>query len=239
MAHCIPDEIGSRVRAPRGPVTRSSGRPAGRSAPTTACPRSSGCRAGFPSSPSTATRASAPPTGRSTPIDRYAGDRPLAWVDDCIDASCEDWATMREAPTLLVPTDPTEGLTDAHVEALLSWARRGLHCLTGGGVLADLLPRGDPEDPDRRPALPGLVGDPPDAGDRGGAAGGRGSTRSGAAPQAPAPRGPRRGPHAPDALPLPECPPAGRFRVLTPPAPARAATAHARGSAEPSEAESI
>jgi hypothetical protein len=50
------------------------------------------------------------------------------------------------------------------------------------------------------------------------------------------PIGPRRGPHAPDAQPLPACPPAGRFRVLTPPAPARAATAHARGSAKPSEA---
>ena len=53
------------------------------------------------------------------------------------------------------------------------------------------------------------------------------------------PRDPRRGPHAPDALPLPECPPGGRFRVLTPPAPARAATAHARGSAEASETESV
>ena len=37
------------------------------------------------------------------------------------------------------------------------------------------------------------------------------------------PRGPRRGPHAPDAMPLPACPPAGRTRVFTPPAQARAA----------------
>ena len=51
------------------------------------------------------------------------------------------------------------------------------------------------------------------------------------------PRGPRRGPHAPDALPLPACPPGGRSRVFTPPAPARAAAAHyaRRGSAEPAE----
>jgi hypothetical protein len=51
------------------------------------------------------------------------------------------------------------------------------------------------------------------------------------------PRGPRRGPHAPDALPLPACPPAARTRVFTPPAPARAAAAHAtqRGQAEPAE----
>jgi hypothetical protein len=47
------------------------------------------------------------------------------------------------------------------------------------------------------------------------------------------PRGPRRGPHAPDAAPLPNCPPAGRRRVLSPPAQVRAGTAHARGAAEP------
>jgi hypothetical protein len=33
------------------------------------------------------------------------------------------------------------------------------------------------------------------------------------------PRDPRRGPHAPDALPLPDCPPGGRARVVRPPAP--------------------
>jgi hypothetical protein len=47
------------------------------------------------------------------------------------------------------------------------------------------------------------------------------------------PRGPRRGPHAPDAMPVPDCPPGGRKRVLTPPAPVRVATAgaHKRGRA--------
>src|SRR5436190_24343726 len=51
------------------------------------------------------------------------------------------------------------------------------------------------------------------------------------------PRGPRRGGHGPDAIPLPDCPPTGRTRVFTPPAPVRAATARAtqRGSAEPVE----
>src|SRR5436190_16026017 len=46
------------------------------------------------------------------------------------------------------------------------------------------------------------------------------------------PKGPRRGPHAPDAQPLPDCPPSARTRVFTPPAPARAA-GHARGAAAP------
>jgi hypothetical protein len=48
------------------------------------------------------------------------------------------------------------------------------------------------------------------------------------------PRRPRQGPHAPGARPLPDCPPGGRYRVLTPPAPARAAAAtgaHERGRA--------
>lgn len=51
------------------------------------------------------------------------------------------------------------------------------------------------------------------------------------------PRGPRRGPHAPDALPLPAGAHEGRTRIFTPPAPVRAAAAHAQqcGSAEPVE----
>jgi hypothetical protein len=47
------------------------------------------------------------------------------------------------------------------------------------------------------------------------------------------PRDPRRGPHAPDARPLPACPPGGRFRVLKPPVPVRASSSHARGTANP------
>jgi hypothetical protein len=49
----------------------------------------------------------------------------------------------------------------------------------------------------------------------------------------PRPSGPRRGPHGAGAAPLPPCPPGGRRRVLTPPAPVRAGIAHARGAAEP------
>lgn len=36
------------------------------------------------------------------------------------------------------------------------------------------------------------------------------------------PRGPRRGPHAPDARPMPDCPPGGRLRVIRRPAPVTA-----------------
>ena len=55
-------------------------------------------------------------------IDRYAGQRPLAWIDDCLDESCPTWAAAREEPTLLVSIEPARGLTDEDVEVLLRWA---------------------------------------------------------------------------------------------------------------------
>ena len=56
------------------------------------------------------------------PLDGYGGDRPLAWIDDSLDQSCYEWAESREAPTLLVPTEPALGLEEAHTEALIAWA---------------------------------------------------------------------------------------------------------------------
>jgi hypothetical protein len=58
-------------------------------------------------------------------------------------------------------------------------------------------------------------------------------------PKPKKPRDPRRGPHAPDAQPLPACPPAGRTRVFAPPVPARAAAARARGASQPAESETV
>jgi hypothetical protein len=55
-------------------------------------------------------------------INEYAGDRPAAWLDDNIDETCTAWAEGRSAPTLLVETTPSEGLTDEHVSQLLAWA---------------------------------------------------------------------------------------------------------------------
>jgi hypothetical protein len=58
-------------------------------------------------------------------IDRFAGaERPLAWIDDCHDDSCQAWANARRGPTLLVSTLATEGIRDEHVERLLYWADR-------------------------------------------------------------------------------------------------------------------
>jgi hypothetical protein len=55
-------------------------------------------------------------------IDEYAAERPAAWIDDNMSVECHAWAKRRSAPTLLVETSPSEGLTDEHVDQLLSWA---------------------------------------------------------------------------------------------------------------------
>jgi hypothetical protein len=55
-------------------------------------------------------------------IDRYAADRPAAWIDDSIDEQCLEWARRREAPTLIVHTDSAVGITDEHVEELERFA---------------------------------------------------------------------------------------------------------------------
>jgi hypothetical protein len=58
-------------------------------------------------------------------LEEYAGDRPLAWIDDSLDQSCFEWAERRKAPTLLVPTESAIGLEEGHVAALESWAKLG------------------------------------------------------------------------------------------------------------------
>ena len=57
-------------------------------------------------------------------IDQYAADRPAAWIDDNLDEDCQRWARERGAPTLLVETDPSAGLTAQHVAELNNWAER-------------------------------------------------------------------------------------------------------------------
>jgi hypothetical protein len=56
-------------------------------------------------------------------IDAYAGERPLAWIDDALNPACHEWATARKAPTLLVETEPQHGLTEREAELLKAWAR--------------------------------------------------------------------------------------------------------------------
>jgi len=56
-------------------------------------------------------------------VERHAGDRPMAWIDDGFDESCRAWAAARTAPTLLVATDPAVGLADEHAGRLERFAR--------------------------------------------------------------------------------------------------------------------
>jgi hypothetical protein len=56
-------------------------------------------------------------------IDAWAGPaRPVAWIDDAHDDSCDAWARARPGPNLLVATDPAVGIAAEHVERLLAWA---------------------------------------------------------------------------------------------------------------------
>jgi|SRR4051794_26117366 len=59
-----------------------------------------------------------------TGIDAYAGERPLAWIDDAHDPACRDWARSRSAPTLLVSTEAAIGLTQEHAAQLRRWAAK-------------------------------------------------------------------------------------------------------------------
>jgi hypothetical protein len=55
-------------------------------------------------------------------IEEFAGDRPLAWVDDAFNEACHVWAAQRAAPTLLVASEPATGLEEAHAARLRAWA---------------------------------------------------------------------------------------------------------------------
>jgi len=63
-------------------------------------------------------------------ISAYAGDRPLAWIDDALDDNCRAWALERTTaghPTLLVQTEPHTGWVDEHSAELLQFAAELRH----------------------------------------------------------------------------------------------------------------
>jgi len=53
----------------------------------------------------------------------HAGERPLAWIDDDLNDAVRVWARERAAPTLLVETAPSSGLTTALAERLRAFAQ--------------------------------------------------------------------------------------------------------------------
>lgn len=56
-------------------------------------------------------------------IASYAGRRPAAWIDDAHPPEARAWSQGRQAPTSLVTTEPTIGLTRPQVRQALDWAR--------------------------------------------------------------------------------------------------------------------
>ena len=60
------------------------------------------------------------------PVLEYAGDRPVAWLDDDFELQHEDCSWFREQrgdrPTLLQLVDPHHGLRQQDVDAVASWA---------------------------------------------------------------------------------------------------------------------
>jgi hypothetical protein len=56
-------------------------------------------------------------------IDAHVGaSRPVAWIDDAHDSRCVRWAAERSGPTLLISTDPAQGLTASQASRLFEWA---------------------------------------------------------------------------------------------------------------------
>lgn len=57
-------------------------------------------------------------------VANYAGDRPLAWLDDHLGGKDHNWADDRTSdgiPTLLIETAHTRGLRREHIDILLVW----------------------------------------------------------------------------------------------------------------------
>ena len=73
-------------------------------------------------------------------IERFAADQPLAWIDDDLHGDAYAWAAMRRIPTKLLSTNPSIGIIDRDVRALLAFARRPSGS-NGTGTYAKAKPR--------------------------------------------------------------------------------------------------
>jgi hypothetical protein len=64
------------------------------------------------------------PRDKVPPIARFAGQRPVVWIDDRHPAEAWSWSTRRREPTLLIPVVPATGLTREAVDRALAWAEQ-------------------------------------------------------------------------------------------------------------------
>jgi hypothetical protein len=63
------------------------------------------------------------PCDKVPPIARFAGSRPVVWIDDLHPPQAWAWSTRRREPTLLIPVNPATGLTREAVEQALAWGQ--------------------------------------------------------------------------------------------------------------------
>jgi hypothetical protein len=124
IAHCIPDEVGPRILrlAERFEIVWATG---WEDRANDSLPQILGLERELPVLTFGGEARFGTAHWKMGPIDQYAGDRPLAWIDDSLDESCHAWAKERRAPTMLVPVEPSIGLEEAHVDALIDWVERG------------------------------------------------------------------------------------------------------------------
>ncbi len=57
-------------------------------------------------------------------VKTFAGDRPLAWLNDEVGDDMKAWANKRRNPTLTLEIAPRVGLAAKHVEELLQFAKQ-------------------------------------------------------------------------------------------------------------------
>ena len=62
-------------------------------------------------------------TPKLASIQRWAGNHPCVWIDDDLQEDAFTWASERDkvTPTLLIQTDPSEGLNESVMDQLREW----------------------------------------------------------------------------------------------------------------------
>ena len=62
-------------------------------------------------------------TWKLASVQEFVADQPMAWIDDDLYLDAFTWAREREAPTLLIRTSSSVGMTGDHFEQLLAFAK--------------------------------------------------------------------------------------------------------------------
>ena len=122
----LPHLLGLPASLPFLRFTR--GAPAGSAASAAAAGAAAGAAPGSPAGAAAGSDGAGPPQTtlahwKLESVDAYAGQRPLAWIDDAFNDACHEWAAARPWATLLVPTEPERGLTSREARLLEAWAR--------------------------------------------------------------------------------------------------------------------